>query len=915
VGLQRPICLLLAFLFTLAPLAAQQPVSPLPEGVTFAAGVEGMNEYRLPNGLRVVLFPDPTKSNITVNITYMVGSRHEGYGETGMAHLLEHLLFMGSKNHPDIKKELQDHGSRPNGTTWLDRTNYFETFQASEENLRWALSMEADRMVNSFIAKKDLDTEMTVVRNEFEMGENSPQRVLLQKTVSAAFMWHNYGKSTIGARSDIEQVPIDRLQAFYRHFYQPDNAMLVVAGKIDEAKTLAMVKEYFGPIPKPTRELRTTYTAEPTQDGERTVTLRRAGDVQALAIVYHVPSSLNDDYPAIEIAADILGESPGGRLYKALVETKKAAWVSHFAFSLREPGYTAMMATVRTEQSLEEAKNAAIAVFDGIKEKPFTDDEANRVKSEWLKDFDLMLNDSQRTALQLSEWQAKGDWRLMFLHRDRVRKVTREDAQKAAEKYWVPSNRTVGMFVPEKEPVRAEIAPPPELEKLLEGYKGDALISKGESFEASPSNIDKRTIRGELEGGLKIAFIEKKTRGESVVANIRLRFGDLESLQGKASIGAMTGQMLMRGTSKRTREEIKQEFDRLKAQVSVSGDAEGAYVRIQTTRPNLPAVLDLVGEIFKDPSFPEKEFEQLKQQTLAGLESGKNEPQVQAMQAMQRHMNRFPKNDIRYVRSTDEQIEDAKAVTLDQVKDFYKKFYGGSKGEVAVIGDFDAENTQKQLSTLFNPWRSPATYARVPRPYQAIESKKDVIQTPDKANATWVAGVPIQIKDTDPDYPALVLGNYIFGQGMNSRLFSRVRNKEGLSYGVGSAIQAGALDDSGAFMSYAIAAPQNVPKVEASVQDELKQVIEKGYSADEVEAAKKSWLQLREVSRANDPELVGRINGYQYLDRTMAFDADIEAKVMALTPEKIQAAMKKHIDPSKLSIFRAGDFKKAEVAF
>lgn len=910
----RVLCVFFALLLVL-PGAAQQPASPLPEGVTFVTGVEGMNEYRLANGLRVVLFPDPTKSNITVNITYMVGSRHEGYGETGMAHLLEHMLFMGSKNHPDIKKELTDRGTRPNGTTWLDRTNYFETFQASEDNLRWALSLEADRMVNSFIAKKDLDTEMTVVRNEFEMGENSPQRVLSQKTLAAAYMWHNYGKSTIGARSDIEKVPIDRLQAFYRHFYQPDNAMLVVAGKIDEAKTLALVKEYFGPIPKPTRELRRTYTEEPTQDGERTVTLRRAGDVQALAIVYHVPSALNDDFPAIELAADILGENPGGRLYKALVETKKAAWVSHGALSLKEPGFTQMMATVRMEQSLEDAKNAAIAVFDGIKGNPFTEEEVSRVKAEWLKEFDLMLNDSQRTALQLSEWQAKGDWRLMFLHRDRIRKVTREEIQKAAEKYWVPSNRTIGMFIPDKDPVRAEIAAPPDVEKLLEGYKGDALVSKGESFDATPDNIDKRTIRGELQGGLKIAFIEKKTRGESVVATLRLRFGDLQSLQGKASVGAMTGQMLMRGTSKRTREQIKQEFDRLKAQVSVSGDAEGAFVRIQTTRANLPEVLDLVGEILKDPSFPEKEFEQLKQQTLAGLESGKSEPQVQAMQAMQRHMNRYPRHDIRYVRSTEEQIEDAKAVTLDQVKEFYRTFYGASKGEVTVIGDFDAEKTQKQFSTLFGSWKSPAKYARVERPYQAIEPAKDVIQTPDKANAMWIAGLPIRIKDTDPDYPALLLGNYIFGQGMNSRLFSRVRNKEGLSYGVGSALQAAALDDSGAFMSYAIAAPQNVPKVEASVADELKQVLEKGFSAEEVEAAKKSWQQLREVSRAKDDELVGRLNGYQYLNRTMAFDADVERKVMALTPEKIRDAMRRHIDPARLSVFRAGDFKKANVTF
>src|SRR5262245_47748992 len=195
-------------------VAAQAPAAPLPAGVQRVTSVEGITEYALPNGLRVLLFPDQSKSTITVNVTYLVGSKHENYGETGMAHLLEHLLFKGSTKHTDIPKELQDHGSRPNGTTSYERTNYFETFSASDVNLEWALDLESDRMVNSFVAKKDLDSEMTVVRNEFEAGENNPLGVLYQRVLSTAYPWHNYGKSTIGSRADIENVPIDRLQAF-----------------------------------------------------------------------------------------------------------------------------------------------------------------------------------------------------------------------------------------------------------------------------------------------------------------------------------------------------------------------------------------------------------------------------------------------------------------------------------------------------------------------------------------------------------------------------------------------------------------------------------------------------------------------------------------------------------------------------
>src|SRR5580765_8088393 len=243
------------------------------------ASVEGITEYQLDNGLRVLLFPDSSQSKVTVNMTVLVGSRQEGYGETGMAHLLEHMVFKGTPRHPKIPKALQEHGAQFNGSTSDDRVNYFETLTATDENLEFAIDLEADRMVNSYIKQEDLDSEMTVVRNEFERGENSPGAVLSERISAAAYDWHNYGKSTIGNRSDIERVPVDNLRAFYKKYYQPDNVVLIVAGKFEEAKALALVQKYFGPIPRPERKLVATYTEEPAQDGERSVILRRVGDV------------------------------------------------------------------------------------------------------------------------------------------------------------------------------------------------------------------------------------------------------------------------------------------------------------------------------------------------------------------------------------------------------------------------------------------------------------------------------------------------------------------------------------------------------------------------------------------------------------------------------------------------------------
>ncbi|HKA36067.1 MAG TPA: pitrilysin family protein [Thermoanaerobaculia bacterium] len=888
---------------------APAPAPARPERVT---SVEGITEYRLANGLRVLLFPDPTKQTITVNITYLVGSRNENYGETGMAHLLEHLMFKGTPKHSNIPQELTAHGARPNGTTWYDRTNYFETFQATDENLKWALDLEADRMVHSWIAKKDLDSEMTVVRNEFEAGENDPEGVLDQRVLSTAYLWHNYGKDTIGARSDIENVPIDRLQAFWRTYYQPDNAVLLVAGKFDEEKTLGMIHATFSSIPRPSRPLPATYTSEPTQDGERSVTLRRVGDVQALAVAYHVAAGSHPDAASVEILAEVLGDTPSGRLHKALVEKKKATHVSSFFLDLKEPGFLLFRAEVRQEQPLEETRTAMLETIDGAVANPPTREEVERARARILKNIELTLNSADRVGLQMSEWIGAGDWRLFFIHRDRIRKVTAEDVAKVAAAYLKPSNRTVGMFYPTPKPDRAEIPAPPDVAALVKDYKGDAAIAAGEAFDPSPATIESRVARTTLPGGLKLALLPKKTRGSTVVAAMTLRYGDEKSLTNRATAAQLTGAMLMRGTSKHSRQQIKDEFDRLKARAGVGGGTTQASVSIETTRENLPAVLALAAECLRDPVFPASEFDSLKQETIAGIEQGKSEPQQIASTAYRRHVSPFPKGDVRYTSTPEEDIAEVQATTLDDVKKFYSDFYGASVGELAVVGDFDAREIGKLAGDLFDSWKSPRPFTRVPNPYQDAAPENRSFEAPDKANAFFIAGMNLPIRDDDPDYPALVLGNYMLGGGfLNSRLAVRIRQKEGLSYGVGSQLSASPLDKSGQFLAFAIYAPQNAAKLEAAFKEEIDRVLKSGYDAKEVDEARSGWLQSRQVARAQDATLARALAGNLYLARTLAWDADLEKKVAALKPEEIVAAMRRHIDPSKITIVKAGDFAKA----
>ena len=874
--------------------------------------VEGITEYHLANGLRVLLFPDPSKATITVNVTYLVGSRHENYGETGMAHLLEHLLFKGTPNHKDIPKELTARGARPNGTTWLDRTNYFETFQSSDENLKWALDLESDRMVNSFIAKKDLDSEMTVVRNEFESGENNPLRVLQERVMSTAFLWHNYGKSTIGAKSDLENVNIERLQAFYRYYYQPDNAVLLVAGKFDEPKTLGMINERFGRIAKPTRVIQKTYTLDPTQDGERSVTLRRTGDVQVVAAVYHTPSGGDPDAPALDVLSQVLGDTPSGRLHKALVETKKASFVFGDNATYFEPGVISFFAQVPKEGNLDEAKEILLKTVEEFTKNPVTQEEVDRAKTSQLKQYDLILNQSDRLGLGLSEYMAAGDWRLFFLQRDRIKKVTTVAVRNAAEKYLKASNRTLGLFIPTATPDRAEIPAPVSVAELVKDYKGQAAVAQGEAFDASPANIDARTTHFSTPAGLKVALLSKKTRGGSVQASLTLRLGSEDSLMNKGASGSMAGSMLMRGTSKSSRTEIKDQFDKLKAQVSLSGGNETVRASVETTNENLPAVLRLLVQVLRDPAFPASEFETLRTEKIDGLEQQRSEPTFQGSMAMQTHMNAFPKGHPRHVDSIDERLAEIKTAKLDDVKAFYKTFYGASSGELALVGDFDPKGIQALINETLGDWKSPSPFTRIVDRIAKVDVINRAIETPDKASAFFIAAMPLAIKDTDADYPAMVLGNFMLGGGfLNSRLATRIREKEGLSYGVGSQFQAGVQDAVGGFIAFAIYNPSNVAKLEAAFKEEMAKAVKDGFTEDEIKAAKSGWLQSQQVSRSQDRELASRLAGNMFAGRTMAFSTDLEKKVGELTGEKILTSMRKFIDPAKLNIVKAGDFAKA----
>ncbi len=876
--------------------------------------VEGIKEYELKNGLRILLMPDESQTNIAINIVYKVGSRHEGLGETGMAHLLEHMLFKQCKKFVDIKKAIADKGASANGTTWYDRTNYYEILSASDENLRWALDMEADRMVNSKILPEELAKEFSVVRNEFEMGENNQWSVLMQRVMSSMYLWHNYGKSTIGSKEDIERVKAENLKVFYKKYYQPDNAVLIIAGKFDEKKALQYAKQYFEPIPKPTRKLLPTYTVEPPQDGERSVLLSRTGDIQYLSLGYHTPSVADKDYAANDALLEVLTNNPSGVLYKKLVDTKLATSIGSFSFTLHDPGFTYIFGEVSKDKSMDSAKTALLQSVNEIGSMNITEEDLTRAKNNRLKGIEDAMNTTTDFAIALTEYIGAGDWRLWFLNRDRVEKLTVDDLKSAAKKYYKPSNRTVGVFIPDAKPDRTVVNETPDVAKLLNGYKGKEAAAQKENFENNIANIQKNTEYGKLANGGRYALLQKPTKGDKINASLTLRFGDENSLMNKAETAALLAQMLKTGTTNRTKKQIADELDKIKTNIFFSGAPNGLGITISTDKANLPAALALLEDLLKNPKFDEAEFEKLKLENKAGIEANKNDPQYLAGEKLSKLTTNYPKGHPLYASSSDEDLEDLAKVKLDDLKKFYADFYGANNSLSAFVGELDKNTITSFLQKTFGGWNSKSPSARIVQRHFDVKGTTETINTPDKTNAMLLGGININLSEKHVDYPALFMANELLGGGafLSSRIPQRLRENEGMSYGAGSYMNSNYKDDVTNWGVYAVFNPLYKGRLDSALHQEVDKAKQGGFTKDELEKSKSSWLEGNRTQLGDNGTLASLLRFYMRDDKELNYFTDFEAKVKALTLEQVNTALRKYFDKSKLVMVYSGEFEKGK---
>ncbi|HEY1127905.1 MAG TPA: pitrilysin family protein, partial [Roseateles sp.] len=807
------------------PAASTAPAAPAVTLPALVRELGGIEEYRLPNGLQILLFPDTTQTTTTVNITYRVGSRHEAPGEYGMAHLLEHMLFKGTQRQKDIPGAMAQRGVRFNGTTTVDRTNYFASFNANTDTLAFLLDLEADRMLESRVAKADLDTEMTVVRNEFERGENQPFAVLSQRVNAAAFAWHPYGHATIGPRSDIENVPIEKLQAFYRRYYRPDNATLLIAGAFDKAATLALIGRHFGALASPAAPLPQPYTVEPAQDGERTVVVRRVGGQPILLANYHVPAITHPDTPALIVYGLLMSLQPSGQLYKQLVEPKLAMAAGIGGVGGADPNLSSAYAVLPPDADVAKVETLLLDLAEGRTAQPFDESELARVRDIAVNSYRQQMKSPEALIQQISGLIAAGDWRLLFQLMEDIPKVTLADVQRVRAAYFRPANRTLGRYLPASGVERVEIPAAPPLAQRLAELKAPPKVEEGEQLDPVPAVLETRTGRAVLPSGISLHTLRKQTRGNTVVLLMQLRWGERDATFARNGTG-LIGRLMDEGSAGYTRQQLQDALIKLRASFNVTSYDQGATVFVSAERDTLLPALRVAADALRRPQLPQGAFDRELKAAIAGIEASRQEPGVLRQEAARAHYNQARGVSLGhpdYVMGVDERIANLKATTLDDVKRFYADYWSANETQVSVVGALP-EGLDAEVERLFGDWKKPAApkfVRHIPQLVAVPPARFDAIAR-DKANAIVRLHQALPLNAEDPDYPALELAVHIFGGGgLESRLSERVRQKEGLTYGIGAALSAGFWGNAGSFAIQASYAPDKRDRVIAVVQEEV----------------------------------------------------------------------------------------------
>jgi len=888
-------------------------------GFEYIQSSDGIDEYKMgSNGLTVLLMEDHSAPATTFMVTYHVGSRNEAVGYTGSTHLLEHLMFKGSKKFNKkrgtaIWTMLQNVGAQINATTWMDRTNYFELLPS--EHLETAVAIEADRKRHAFLRDEDRQPEMTVVRNEFERGENDPFDVLDKNIWATAYQAHPYHHSTIGWRSDIENVSTERLQEFYDTYYWPNNATVTIIGDFEKDEALGLVKKYFGRHKNSPHEIPVMYTTEPKQEGPRRLSVKRSGETGIVGIAHKSPSGLDKDIYSLQILSKILGGGKSSRLYRKIVDKGLAIGLFMWDFPFQDNGLFIAYVFMTPGTDHAEVEKIVLEEYENIKEKGVSKDEIERAKAQINSEMAFSRDGSYSIASALNEAIAIGDWKFYTTYNKKIATITAEDIKAAANKYLQEDKSTTGYFIPESQGSSNEKTPgPANVHQPLNVRPENANppVNSTQALAQKNKKIEKTSsISEQIKTSTPINGLQLKTMKTSVQEVVTITGslfgGDQFCPKGNSVVADLTAEMLEEGTVKHTKFEISELLESVGASISFSSDKYRVRFSARCLTEDVPLVIELLGEQLRYPAFNKSDLKNLKKRLVGSLKRANDNTRTRASGKFRRIM--YPEGHPSYAMPIEDEIADVEKTTVDDLKTFHKN-YGLGNMTLVAVGDIDELALEASLKKAFGDWSlSELVMPKITLRANDVNNVTEYITMEDKTSVDMFFGIAIGIDRDHPDYYALMVGNYILGGNFSARLMQSVRDEKGLTYGIYSGIRGVNNGSDGYWIVSGTFAPDLLKDGKDATIEQIDLWV-KNITEDELAAKKETITGSFKVGFATTGGLANQIltNAERGYKDTML--DEFPNIVNELTLNQVNNSIKKYISPDKLVIVAAGSIDK-----
>lgn len=867
------------------------------EAFRVVAREHGVEELELAaNGLRLLLLPDAGVPVVAVCIVYHVGSRNEAVGHTGATHLLEHLMFKGSRRFnaeagTGVARVLERVGAGFNATTWFDRTTYYETLPA--EHLALALDLESDRMRGALLRAEDFASELTVVRNELERGENDPFEVVLRDSFAIAFREHPYHHPTIGWRSDVQAATLERLREFYDTFYYPDNASLVLVGAFDREDALRLVAERFEPLPRAPRPVPPVVTREPRQEGERRFVLRRAGEVGWVACSWRAPEASHPDIHALAVAADVLAGGVTSRLHQRLVETGLCLDVQAVAWQLRDPGLFQVFASLNPPASHGEVESVIRETVRELQENAASPEELDRAKIQVEAQTAYHRDAPAQVASALGEAISAGHWRLYFEYLDRVRAVELADVTRVATSYFQDDALTVGHFVP----------------RNGQAGRADDPVRHGPRPCRWRSNLGAEVRDQRLACGARVLMLPRHTNCTVHIQGSLLAGHGMVAAEEWTAASVMTD-MLERGTSRHDRLALARALEDRGVELDLSGESFNpleVFVSGRCLSRHLDVVCELLLEMLREPTFPEDELTKARQLRLGELAQAQEDTFLRAFEAFSRLA--YPGGHPYYRRPAEQRRQGLLALSRADLVQLHHRLYGPASLVLAMVGDFDPEQVGRRLERLCDGWEGglgrPIEVQR--RGWADIAAADEVVAMADKPNLDVVIGCPGGLRRRDDDFLAALLGNAVLGQStLSSRLGRRLRDQEGLTYGVVSRFFGASLVDGPWAVTFSVA-PDNLERATSLAREEVAAFVERGPTDAELEDERATMSGSYRVSLATPSGVARELARLARHGLSLSELDAIGERILGTPRDAVVEAVRRHIGPAGLVRAVAGE--------